>query len=108
MRRALLPRLQQDQRCGSEQNDPQRWEDAAHHWQHHLQRRLGRFLLRPLAALASHLISLDAQDLADARAELLRRDDRLDEVVQVIDSAAAPHLIHGLQPRTSQAYLAET
>jgi hypothetical protein len=101
------PWLHPDLRRGSEQNDPQRREDAAHHGEHHLQGRLRGFLLRALAALAPHLVRLDAEDLADAGAELLRLDDRLDEVVKVIHPALTPHLVHGLQARAAEAYLSE-
>src|SRR6266849_2413844 len=103
----LLPWLQQDQRGRAEQDDPQRREDAADHRQHHLQRRLRGLFLRPLAPLAAHLVSLDAQDLADAGAELLRLDDRLDEVVQVLDAAAPAHLVHGLESRPAEADLTQ-
>src|SRR5947199_100769 len=60
-----------------------------------------------LAALAPHLVRLDAEDLADAGAELLGLDDGLDEVVQVIDPAGAAHLVHGLEPRPAEADLAQ-
>src|SRR3979411_1177676 len=100
-----LPRLEQDQRRRSEQDDPQRREDAADHRQHHLQRRLGRLFLGALAALAPHLVGLDAEDFSDAGAELLRLDDGLDEVVQVLYPAAPAHLVHRLEARTAEAYL---
>src|SRR3979409_1404626 len=78
--------LHQDQRSGSEQDDPEHWEDAAHHGQQHLQSRLGGLFLRPLTAAAPHVVGLDTKDLADAGSELFGLDDRLDEVVQVIDT----------------------
>src|SRR5579864_7496836 len=98
---------QQDQGGRTQQDDPQRREDAAHHREHHLQRRLSAKLLRALPALAPHLVRLDAEDLADAGAELLGLDDRLDEVVEVVHAAGAAHLVHRLEARAAEAHLAE-
>src|SRR5579872_859894 len=106
-RASTSPRLHEDQDCRAEQHDPQRREDAAHHGQHHLQSRLSTSLLRALAAPAPHLIGLDAQDLSDARTELFRLDDRLDEVVEVVHAAVASHLVQRLEPRAAEAHLAQ-
>src|SRR5450759_105167 len=75
-----LPGRHEDQRGWSQEDDPERRKDAADHRKHHLQRCLGGLFLSALAALAPHLVSLNAQDLADAGAELLGLDDGLDEV----------------------------
>src|SRR5205807_4388723 len=102
-----LPRSHQDQHGRAEKHDPQRREDAADHGQHHLQRGLGASLLRALTALAPHLISLDAEDLADAGAELLGLDDGLHEVVQVLHPAVPTHLVQRLEAWPAEADLAE-
>src|SRR3712207_8363926 len=53
------------------------------HGEDHLDRRLLRLLLGPLAPADAHLLRLHAQHGGDADAELVGLDDRRDEDLQV-------------------------
>ena len=64
-------------------------------------------LLGPLTAASPDLLGLDAEHVGDADTELLRLDDRLDEVVQLVHLVAPRHVVERLDARAAQADLVE-
>ena len=95
-------RLHEDQHGGTEQDDPQRREDAADHREHHLQRRLGALFLRALAALAPHLVSLDAQTIESWRESFTGLNPvqtGMQVAIPEIDGATEPFVFGGIPAR---------
>src|ERR1700680_2530115 len=68
----------------AEEHDEQGWEDASDHREEHLEWGLLPQFLGALAALAADLLRLDAEHVGNSNAELLRLNDRLDEVAQLL------------------------
>src|SRR5206468_8257257 len=91
----------------TEKDDEESREDAADHREEHLERRLLALLLGALPAAAADLLGLDAQHVGDADAQLLRLDDRLEEVVQLGDAVAAAHVVERLEAGPAQTDLVE-
>src|SRR6266566_5435944 len=94
--------LERHDRRRPEQDHPQRREDASEHRDEHLQRSLRAALLCAQQTFVAYLVGLDPQDPAHARPELLRLNDRLDEVVQLLDAGALAHVVERLQPGPSE------
>src|SRR2546430_14001782 len=97
--------LESHDRGGPEQDHPERRKDASQHRDEHLQRCLRAALLCAQQSLVANLIGLDPQDAAHARPELLRLDDRLDKVVQLLYARALAHIVQRLQPRPAKPNL---
>src|SRR6202049_3090784 len=92
----------------AEEHDEQGWEDASDHREEHLQRGLLPQFLGALPALATDLLGLDAQDVGDTHAELLRLNDRLDEVAQLLDLAALADIVERLETGPPEANLGDS
>src|SRR6202162_5030598 len=91
----------------TEEQDDERGEDAPDHREQHLEWGLLALLLGALPALATDLLGLDAQHVGDSDAELLRLNDRLDEVAQLLDLAPPSDIVERLETRTAEADLVE-
>src|ERR1700674_3158495 len=91
----------------AQEHDEQGWEDASDHREEHLQRGLLPQFLGALPALAADLLGLDAQDVGDTHAELLRLNYRLDEVAQLLDLAALADIVERLEAGPPEANLVE-
>src|SRR5439155_225191 len=94
--------LERHDRGRPKQDHPQRREDASEHRDEHLQRSLRAALLCAQQTFVAYLVGLDPQDPAHARPQLLRLNDRLDEVVQLLDTGALAHVVERLQPGPSE------
>jgi hypothetical protein len=92
---------------GTEDDDEQRREDAADEREQHLDRRLGGLLLGALATLDPELLGLDLEHLRDRDAELLRLDDRADEVGERLDLGPRDDVAQRVAPRLADPDLRE-
>ena len=87
--------------------DEQRREDAEHHRDQHLDRRLLRPLLGQLTALDAHLVGLGAQHAADRHAERVGLEDGEHERADLGDVGPGLQGSHGVGPRRAGSHLAE-
>ena len=90
-----------------EDDDEQRREDAEHHRDQHLHRRLLGLLLGQLAALDAHLVGLGPQHPADRHAEGVGLEDGEHERPELGDVGAGVEGAHGVGPAGAGPHLAE-